>query len=147
MFQEGDDEDDALDDYIYSILGENGKQDSIQEKMDGFQRAFMGSDGMHDTDESAALIRQLQEENALDAKYEQFTKKRDDDLEKRYLELKKDAPSFSSGSYNDSSSKPKGSVPKPFATEDLHDEMDDWCCKLNPYQSILHFQFKLVYKL
>jgi hypothetical protein len=127
MFQESDEEEDAIDDYIYSMLGQE-KQHSIQEKMDAFQEAFVGSDGIHDTDESAALIRQLQEENALDAKYEQFTKKRDDDLEKRYLELKKDAPT--SFSLHDSSNKPRGSIPKPIATEDLHDEMDDWCCKL-----------------
>lgn len=126
MFQESDNDNDDIDDYIYSML-DDGQQQGIQEKMDTFQKAFIGSDGLYDTDETAALIQQLQQENALDAKYEQFAKKRDDDLEKRYLELKKDPPSFSSdGTSND---KPRGSVPKPLAAEDLHDEMDDWCCK------------------
>lgn len=91
MFQESDNDNDDIDDYIYSML-DDGQQQGIQEKMDTFQKAFIGSDGLYDTDETAALIQQLQQENALDAKYEQFAKKRDDDLEKRYLELKKDPP-------------------------------------------------------
>lgn len=126
MLQDSDEEEDAIDDYIYGVLDD--KKDMIQEKMDGFQRAFMGQDQFIGTDESDELIKKLQQENALDAKYEQFIHKRDEDLEKRYHALKKDAPSFSNTTYSDSS-KPKGSIPKPLTNTDLHDEMDDWCCK------------------
>ncbi|KAL7329683.1 hypothetical protein PS15p_204739 [Mucor circinelloides] len=128
MLQDSDEEEDAIDDYIYGVLDD--KKDMIQEKMDGFQRAFMGQDQFIGTDESDELIKKLQQENALDAKYKQFTHKRDEDLEKRYHALKKDAPSFSNTTYSDSS-KPKGSVPKPLTNTDLHDEMDDWCCICN----------------
>ncbi|EPB86232.1 hypothetical protein HMPREF1544_06960 [Mucor circinelloides 1006PhL] len=128
MLQDSDEEEDAIDDYIYGVLDD--KKDMIQEKMDGFQRAFMGQDQFIGTDESDELIKKLQQENALDAKYEQFIHKRDEDLEKRYHALKKDAPSFSNTTYSDSS-KPKGSIPKPLTNTDLHDEMDDWCCICN----------------
>ncbi|KAG1078319.1 hypothetical protein G6F42_024325 [Rhizopus arrhizus] len=128
MLQDSDEEEDAIDDYIYGVLDD--KKDMIQEKMDGFQRAFMGQDQFIGTDESDELIKKLQQENALDAKYEQFIHKRDEDLEKRYHALKKDAPSFSNTTYSDSS-KPKGSIPKPLTNTDLHDEMDDWGCICN----------------
>ena len=39
-------------------------------------------------DDSDDLIRKLQEENALDQKYWQFTKPRDDDTKKRYNALR-----------------------------------------------------------
>lgn len=125
MLQDSDEEEDAIDDYIYGVLDD--KKDMIQEKMDGFQKAFLGNDYYVGTDERDELIKKLQQENTLDAKYEQFTKQRDADLEKRYLELKKDAPFFSNIKYEDN--KPKGSIPKPLANTDLHDEIDDWCCK------------------
>jgi hypothetical protein len=132
MLQDSDD-DNAIDEYIYGVLKSSPgdvNHDIIQEKMDGFQKIFMGSEDAHDTDESDALIRKLQEENALDAKYEQFAKKRDNDLEERYNALKKDAPNFSNIEYSgNSSDSPKGLIPKPLQNEDIHDEMDDWCCK------------------
>lgn len=128
MLQDSDEEEDAIDDYIYGVLDD--KKDMVQEKMDGFQKAFMGdSDPFIGTDESDELIKRLQQENALDAKYEQFTRNKDQDLEKRYHALKKDAPSFSNTTAYDDTSKPKGSIPKPLASTDLHDEIDDWCCK------------------
>jgi hypothetical protein len=121
MLQDSDD--DAIDDYIYGIL-DSSSGDKIQEKMGGFQKIFLGSESADD--ESIALIRKLQEENALDEKYKHFTKSRDEDMEQRYNALKKDPPTFST---NDSTDRPKGSVPKPLQSDDLHDEMDDWCCK------------------
>lgn len=135
MLQDSDDEDDAIDQYIYNVLDSSSsdmKGNIIQERKDRFQKIFMRSDDTRDTDESDALIKRLQEENALDAKYEQFTKYRDEDLEKRYNALKKDRPNFSNyePSFGDQGdSKPRGSIPKPLQNEDLHDEMDDWCCK------------------
>ncbi|CAO3645505.1 unnamed protein product [Mucor fragilis] len=130
MLQDSDEEEDAIDDYIYGVLDD--KKDMVQEKMDGFQKAFMGdSDPFIGTDESDELIKRLQQENALDAKYEQFTRNKDQDLEKRYHALKKDAPSFSNTTAYDDTSKPKGSIPKPLASTDLHDEIDDWCCICN----------------
>lgn len=130
MLQDSDDEDDALDEYIYGVLKDSdSKGGNIQEKMDGFQKIFMGSETNINTDESHELIRRLQEENALDAKYEQFAKSRDNDMEERFNALKKDGPTFSNYSSN-SGDRPRGAVPKPLQNEDLHDEMDDWCCKV-----------------
>jgi hypothetical protein len=78
-------------------------------------------------DDSDDLIRKLQEENALDQKYRQFTKSRDDDTKKRYNALRSELMIFIRS--DSSSDKPKGSIPKPLQQEELHDEMDDWCCK------------------
>ncbi|CEP16562.1 hypothetical protein [Parasitella parasitica] len=127
MLQDSDEEEDAIDAYIYGVLDD--KKDMVQEKMDGFQKAFLGGDEFVGTDESEELIKKLQQENALDAKYEQFARERDSDLEKRYHGLKKDAPSFSNAQNDEN--KPKGSAPKPLTTTDLHDEIDDWCCICN----------------
>lgn len=126
MLQDSDDDD--IDDYIYGVIG-SSSGGQIQEKMDGFQKIFLGSESGAADDEAMELIRKLQEENALDEKYSQFTKSRDDDMEQRYLALKKDPPTFSS-TYN-GGEKPKGSVPKPLEAEHLEDEMDSWCCKLD----------------
>ncbi|CAO3614602.1 unnamed protein product [Mucor hiemalis] len=138
MLQDSDDEDDAINDYIYSVLEESSspkgvKAQNIQEKMDGFQKIFMGSENDPvGTDETDALIKRLQQENALDAKYEQFSQSRDNDMEERYNALRKDAPNFSGLEYsNNNGDRPKGPVPKPLQKEDLHDEMDDWCCICN----------------
>lgn len=131
MLQDSDEDD--IDDYIYGVLG-SSSGGQIQEKMDGFQKIFLGSETITD-DESMALIRKLQEENALDEKYNQFAKSRDEDMEKRYHALKKDSPTTFSTSGGDH--RPKGSVPKPLETDDLHDEMDDWCCKYKIYHSYI----------
>lgn len=136
MLQESDDEDDAIDSYIYDILKTSVEKDGqhdpgITEKLGSFQTAFVGSDSQFDTDESDALIKRAQQENALDAKYESYKAKRDDDIEKRYLDLKKDAPNFDNYTKPANTSKPKGFVPKALSTDDFHDEMDDWCCKYN----------------
>lgn len=127
MLQESDEEEDGIDNYIYGVLdsSSSSKGDTIQQKMDGFQKIFLGPE-MGD-DESDDLIRKLQEENALDRKYQQFAKSRDDDMEKRYNALKSEPVMFSRSDSN--GDKPKGSVPKPLQKEEIHDEMDDWCCK------------------
>lgn len=145
MLQDSDDEDDAINDYIYSVLEEStsttspqgAKTQSIQEKMDGFNKIFLGSQNDPvSTDETDALIKRLQQENALDAKYEQFSKSRDQDMEERYKALRKDAPNFSGSAYSSSGDRPRGPVPKPLQKDDLHDEMDDWCCKLERFKGI-----------
>ncbi|KAI8647430.1 hypothetical protein BD408DRAFT_408546 [Parasitella parasitica] len=127
MLQDSEEEQDAIDAYIYGVLDD--KKDMVTAKIDGFHEAFLGSDQFVGTDESEELIKRLQRENALDAKYEQFARERDNDIEKRCHELKKDAPCFSNT--NRDHIKPKGSIPKPLRNTDLHDEIDDWCCICN----------------
>lgn len=135
MLQESDDEDeDAIDSYIYGVLRTTTNENEsspVLDTLDSVQKVFLGSDRQFNTDESDELIRRAQEENALDAKYEKFQKKKDEDIEKRYLELKKDKPNFDDYVEKQRSDKPKGSIPKSLSTDDFHDEMDDWCCKFN----------------
>ncbi|KAI8978527.1 hypothetical protein BDB01DRAFT_726386, partial [Pilobolus umbonatus] len=73
------------------------------------------------------LIRKMQEEAALDKKYQEDTKKRDAELEERFKSLSSDPPQFSTQSSHDS--KPRGKIPTPVKIDDLYDEVDDWCCK------------------
>ncbi|GAA5801342.1 hypothetical protein HPULCUR_006788 [Helicostylum pulchrum] len=125
MLEESDQEEDDIDNYIYGVLGDTPQQ----QKMDEFQTLFLGQQQQQPTEETDDLIRKLQDENALDRKYEHFTKSRDDDMQKRYEALRSEPVLFtSSGS---SADKPRGSVPKPLQEEELHDEMDDWCCICN----------------
>jgi hypothetical protein len=126
MLQEEEDDDDD-DDLIYGALSSEQDRDLVteaEEKVSGAQNLFLGSD--FGTDESDALIRRIQEENALDSKYETFAKARSNEFESRVHALKKDAPSTDTPS---SDERPGGSIPKPLLKEDLHDEMDDWCSK------------------
>ncbi|KAI8060672.1 uncharacterized protein B0P05DRAFT_557793 [Gilbertella persicaria] len=124
MLNESDDDD------IYDML--DSKQDrqlycSLNDNIDHLQETFLGKE-TYNTDESHELIQRVQQEAALDHRYDQFTQQRDKALEQRYLDLKKNAPNVSTTS---NSTKPKGIIPKPLGKDDLHDEMNDWCCICN----------------
>ncbi|KAI8880122.1 hypothetical protein K501DRAFT_335596 [Backusella circina FSU 941] len=129
MLQEDDDEhDDDINDMIYGALSSQQDERLVteaEEKLSGAQTLFLGSD--FGNDESDALIRRIQEEDALDSKYQTFAKTRDDEFESRVHALQKEAP-ITTATYDD---KPAGSIPKPLLKEDLHDEMDDWCTICN----------------
>ncbi|KAI8337350.1 hypothetical protein EDC96DRAFT_523557 [Choanephora cucurbitarum] len=94
----------------------------LNNHLDAITQAWIGK--QDDTDETHELIQRIHQENALDQKYRQFNQHRDEQLEKRYLELKKDAPATST-----SSNKPKGRIPTSLSKQDFEDEMDNWCCK------------------
>ncbi|KAG1180836.1 hypothetical protein G6F36_010302 [Rhizopus arrhizus] len=131
MLYESDEEEDAIDDYIYDMLNEStpteARQGPVQHKMKQLESILTGSS--LDMDESDALIQRVIEENRLDEKYEQFTAKRDEDFEKRVKDLQNH--SFPQDSTFTMSDKPKGSVPKALQPKDLYDETEDWCCVCN----------------
>ncbi|CAO3664571.1 unnamed protein product [Rhizopus stolonifer] len=128
MLYESDEEEDAIDDYIYDMLNEKSdnssqlKQGPIQHKMKQLEKSLLG------TDESDLLILRAMEENELDEKYDRFAAKRDAELEERLKRVQDYAPQDSKCTNSD---KPKGSVPKAILSEDLYDETDDWCCVCN----------------
>lgn len=129
MLYESDEEEDAIDDYIYDMLNEStpteARQGPVQHKMKQLESILTGSS--LDMDESDALIQRAIEENRLDEKYEQFAAKRDEDFEKRVKDLQNH--SFPQDSTFTMSDKPKGSVPKALQLKDVYDETEDWCCK------------------
>ncbi|KAI9478400.1 MAG: hypothetical protein EXX96DRAFT_246749 [Benjaminiella poitrasii] len=158
MLQESTEGNDTLDEYIYNILKEDSSDTQssskntknndglkLTGKLDQIQNIFLqgSTDSGINNEEEDELIQRLQKESALDEKYEQFAKKRDEELEERYLKFKKDAKSEFYSSDNDS--KPKGTVPKPFSGADLiQDEMDNWCCKVFIYMDVFFFiKFKV----
>ncbi|KAI7906107.1 uncharacterized protein BX663DRAFT_498805 [Cokeromyces recurvatus] len=146
ILQEEDGKDDALDEYIYNIiktekddstsLRKNKQKDDLNTstKLDQIQNIFLGNPSLGNVinnDEEDELIQRLQTENSLEIKYNQFMTKRDQDLEERYLKFKANSPAIN---FTANSSKPRGSVPKPISDDDLlHDEIDDWCCKVYTY--------------
>lgn len=131
MLYETDDEEDAIDDYIYGVLTQSEPQQGrIQQKMKQIEDILLGPDNPIESDESDALIKKAIEENRLDEKYQQFTAKRDTELQERLKNIQNYVPSSSSTSCSAViGDKPVGSVPKAISTKDLYDETDDWCCK------------------
>ncbi|KAI8100024.1 uncharacterized protein BX664DRAFT_322684 [Halteromyces radiatus] len=130
------------DDYLADILNTSSKAPTINKtttkaKLDAWQDAFLGSPSKERgdiilDDEGHQLLCQLQDQAAVESKYAAFEQQRDDDLERRYLALKKDGIISSSSSATQQSQGPLGgSVPKPLTINELHDEMDDWCCVCN----------------
>lgn len=98
--------------------------------------AFLGGgddDGHHVNDEASELIRRIRDRALVEQKYQHLDKRRDEDLEKRYLPLKENSSALHSTSDMSASSSRNfapGTVPKPIQVDELYDEMDDWCCKL-----------------
>ncbi|KAG1175902.1 hypothetical protein G6F70_001927 [Rhizopus microsporus] len=133
MLYETDDEEDAIDDYIYGVLTQSEPQQGrIQQKMKQIEDILLGPDNPIESDESDALIKKAIEENRLDEKYQQFTAKRDTELQERLKNIQNYVPSSSSTSCSAViGDKPVGSVPKAISTKDLYDETDDWCCVCN----------------
>ncbi|OBZ83024.1 Ragulator complex protein LAMTOR2 [Choanephora cucurbitarum] len=119
--------DENNDDDIYGNILSTSKDSpmyGLNNHLDAITQAWIGS--QDDTDETHELIQRIHQENALDQKYSQFNQHRDEQLEKRYLELKKDAPSTSAPS-----NKPKGKIPTSLSKQDFEDETDNWCCICN----------------
>ncbi|ORE03028.1 hypothetical protein BCV72DRAFT_252114 [Rhizopus microsporus var. microsporus] len=132
MLYETDDEEDAIDDYIYGVLTQSepqSQQGPIQQKMKQIEDILLGPDNLIGSDESDALIKKAIEENRLDEKYQQFTAKRDTELQERLKNIQNYVPSSSTSCSAAIGDKPVGPVPKAISTEDLYDETDDWCCK------------------
>ncbi|ORZ03637.1 hypothetical protein BCR43DRAFT_483692 [Syncephalastrum racemosum] len=118
-----DDEDDNDD-----ILGIPSISLSTAKKAHIAQDLLMDQPDL-DHDESNALLKQVQEETAVETKYDSFHKQREEDLFKRYEAFKNTKANFDtrSSEQNIISSAPRGAIPKPIHPEDLHDELEDWC--------------------
>lgn len=142
---DGDDGDDDDDDYLADILKSShdkattetvGKsQHQHGAALKAWQDTFMGGDDTILDDQGQALLDQLKDQAAVESKYASFERQRDDALEQRYLTLKEEGTALlkddvSPGvTTNNPSTLPFGRIPQPLAMTDLHDEMDDWCCK------------------
>ncbi|KAI8374858.1 hypothetical protein BD560DRAFT_393440 [Blakeslea trispora] len=119
---------DTMDKELEDLLGEDLLEEDLlgdefnqsKDQLDAITQAFVGHET---TDEVDELMKRVYQEQALDQKYSQFNQQRDEQLEKRRLELKK------SIDWTPSNNKPKGKIPTPFFKQE--DEVDDWCCICN----------------
>lgn len=120
--------DDDDEDSNYDTLGMPAISPSTAKKAHMAQSLFMDQPDL-DHDESNALLKQAQEEAAVEKKYESIDKQREEDLFKRYQTFKDTKANFDTrpSEQGSPSSKPRGAVPKPIQLDELHDELDDWC--------------------
>ncbi|KAG0172618.1 hypothetical protein DFQ30_010056 [Apophysomyces sp. BC1015] len=86
---------------------------------------FVGKEELHLEEEGSSLMRQIQDEVALEAKYQDFAKKRDQDLERRYLALKDDNCNLTKCSTPEQ--KLHGQIPSPMQLDEVYNEMDSIC--------------------
>ncbi|CAO3616271.1 unnamed protein product [Cunninghamella echinulata] len=147
------------EDYLNDILQDNNNKNNHQydistthdKTIKEWENRFLSSDNngtsMELNDQEHELLQQLKDQVTVEKKYESYEKSRDQDLEKRYLALKKEKnlftnePTSSLPSLSTTATsiidKPSGSIPKPLSMDDFHDEMDDWCCVCNKDATIV----------
>ncbi|KAI9255317.1 hypothetical protein BY458DRAFT_558651 [Sporodiniella umbellata] len=112
LFYESD-EDDAVDEYLYAML----KGEELEESLVG---------------ESELLLARVQEESRLE---ELCAKTRE--AEERRLEARLAAVrSFVVPEGETGSERPGGSVPEMISAEEMYDETDDWCCRMQRWNAM-----------
>jgi hypothetical protein len=138
-----DDDDDDDDDYLTDILNSSHDKATTETlvtsqhgtALKAWQDTFLGGDDTTLDDQGQVLLDELKDQAAVESKYASFEQQRDDALEQRYLALKKEGSALledngdGSSGVTTNNTVPRGRIPKPLAMTDLHDEMDDWCCK------------------
>lgn len=127
------------DDYLADILnyGANvsGKGDMHRSRLDAAVDIFLGDGDHTNAAEEQDIVRRMQEELALEKKYEQLHGDSDDILEKRFAAFSKDvknvlqdAKSSSVSSSGTKYTRVYVPPPKPFEADE-EDETEGWCCK------------------
>ncbi|KAI8381574.1 uncharacterized protein BYT42DRAFT_545442 [Radiomyces spectabilis] len=147
LWQNSDNESDQdiLREVLHGSSLPNEKKSSshiTQNKLDALQNTFLRDErDTMDDEPTGDLLAQIKDEVQLENKYAAFAQQRDEELEKRYLQLKQNPPaalnftaderesSYQTQGTNDSAL--RSSVPKPLQWNEIYDETDDWCSICN----------------
>jgi hypothetical protein len=127
------------DDYLADILNYGANMSSKgamhRSKLDAAVDTFLGDGDHTNAAEEQDIVRRMQEELALEKKYEQLHGDSDDILEKRFAAFSKDvknvlqdAKSSSVSSSGTKYTRVYVPPPKPFEADE-EDETEGWCCK------------------